>query len=62
MQAQPHPFAQGNKIVKVKKKMPGKLWAALKWPSGGPPLLTAISALTRVQTAASQGLGWWQEL
>lgn len=37
--------------------MPRKLWAALKRH-----LLTAISTLNLVKTAASQGLGWWQEL
>lgn len=42
--------------------MPGKLWAALKQPSGGPHLLAVISTLNLVETAVSQGLGWWQEL
>lgn len=42
--------------------MPGELWAALERPSGGPHLLTEISILNLVETAVSQGLGWWQEL
>lgn len=54
MQAQPHPFAQGSKIPRV-QKMPGELWAALERPSGETHLLTAISILNLLETAASQG-------
>lgn len=54
MQAQPHPFAQGNKIVRV-QTMPGKPWAMLQRPSGGLHLLKATSTLNPVQARLVAG-------